>query len=69
MSVGAGQKQTIINVVGAPAQDIEVTETDTRDARIIEIAVRRAKSEINAEIRSGSGDSERSLQVRDRRTR
>jgi hypothetical protein len=64
---GGGQSETVIQVNNYGNDEIEVTESRLGDKRLIEIAVRTAKAEINAEIRSGSGDHERALQTRDRR--
>ena len=68
-SGGAGSKPVIVNVIGAPAEDVEVNESETDDARIIEIAVNKAVSKIDNNIRTGQGGTERALQTRDRRTR
>ena len=67
--MGGGSKPsgTIVHVNNYGNDEVEVTESRLGDQKLIEIAVRTAKAEINAEIRSGSGDHERALQSRDRR--
>ena len=70
MADGKGEgssKPVTVNVVGAPAGEVEVSQSETADAVIIDIAVRRAKDEISTDIRTGSGQIEKSLQMRDRR--
>ena len=62
-----GSMGTIVHVNNYGNDEVEVTESRIGDQKLIEIAVRTAKAEINAEIRSGSGDHERALQSRDRR--
>jgi tape measure domain-containing protein len=65
----AESKPVIVNVIGAPADDIEVSQSETNEARIIEIAVTRSVDKINDSIRTGRGDTERALQTRDKRRR
>ena len=62
-----GSSGTIVHVNNYGNDEVEVTESRLGDQKLIEIAVRTTKAEINAEIRSGSGDHERALQSRDRR--
>lgn len=64
---GGDSKPIVVNVIGAPADDVEVTEQETDNERIIEIAVTRSVRQINNNIRTGSGDTERALQTRDKR--
>lgn len=62
----SGGKQTIINVQNFGNSEVEVKERDSGDARIIDIAVGRAKTEtkreIASDIRTGSGDVSRAME-------
>tara|TARA_R110002020_G_scaffold472424_1_gene700435 strand:- start:26148 stop:28211 length:2064 start_codon:yes stop_codon:yes gene_type:complete len=67
-SGGGGAKPTIVNVQNFGPGEVEVEETETDREKIINIAVNRAVKEVNNNIRTGSGDTERALQTRDKRT-
>lgn len=67
-SGGGGSKPIVINVENYGGGETEVTETETDNERIINIAVNRAVSTINNNIRTGAGDTEKALQTRDKRT-
>jgi len=66
--MGSDQKGVVVNFIGVSNEDVTVEETENDDDRIITIAVDRAVSTINNNIRTGSGDTERALSTRDRRT-
>lgn len=64
-----GSKPVIVNVENYGNGETEVTERETDEARIIDIAVNRAVSKVNNNIRTGAGDTEKALQTRDKRTK
>jgi hypothetical protein len=63
---GGGSKPIVVNVQNFGNSDVEVTEEDAGEERIINIAVGRAKREtkreLASEIRTGTGDVSRSME-------
>ena len=65
---GSGQKPVTIIVENNGNDEAVVERTETDREEIIRIAVGRSVEAINNNIRTGQGETERSLQERDRRT-
>jgi TP901 family phage tail tape measure protein len=66
-SLGGSNKSTVINFIGIDRSEVEsVEEEETKEQRIINIAVnrsvRRAKSELSQEFRTGSGQVAKSVE-------
>lgn len=64
---GGSSKPIVVNVQNYGSGETEVTETETDNERIINIAVNRAVATINNNIRTGAGDTEKALKTRDKR--